>query len=209
MAFTRGWDNTTPPGTRDADEIDDIIRELKVDLYERLIAKIFNSLPNTTVEADLVVRPEILGNVVGKRMYIHGSAFQVDADEGVGEYSDDGLAVTPNHDPLRAPLILPPGAKVTRIQWLISSTASATCTLRLCHMDFTVGMAQTVDNDLSSGTTGARIVDSGDLTATPIVIGNAVYFLRGDQSGSAGLPSLFEIHGVLILYTVDDCRITL
>lgn len=39
MAYTRDWDTevlNTPPGTRDSDEIDDAIREFKVDLDERL-----------------------------------------------------------------------------------------------------------------------------------------------------------------------------
>lgn len=36
MAYTRIWDNTKPPGTQQAAKIDDEIRELRVDISERL-----------------------------------------------------------------------------------------------------------------------------------------------------------------------------
>ena len=38
MAFTRTWDETSPPGSSDADLIDDFIRNNKTDLRERIAA---------------------------------------------------------------------------------------------------------------------------------------------------------------------------
>lgn len=45
MAYTRVWDTEvlgTPPGSRDSDEIDDAIREFKVDVSERLADLVFD-----------------------------------------------------------------------------------------------------------------------------------------------------------------------
>lgn len=36
MTYTRMWSDDTPLGSRDADEIDDCIREFKIDLHERM-----------------------------------------------------------------------------------------------------------------------------------------------------------------------------
>lgn len=45
MAYTRDWDTevlNTPPGSRDSDEIDDAIREFKVDINERLADMVYD-----------------------------------------------------------------------------------------------------------------------------------------------------------------------
>lgn len=36
MPYTRPWSDSTPPGSRNANEIDDAIREFKVDVHERM-----------------------------------------------------------------------------------------------------------------------------------------------------------------------------
>lgn len=206
MAFTRGWDNTTPPGTRDADEIDDIIRELKVDLYERFIAKLFSAMPNNTDEALTIVLPEIKGNVTGKKLIIHGSHFQYDSEDNWSYGNEEGVAGFVENGSARAPLWLPQGVTITKIRWLISTAGSATCTLRLGRTAFDTGLAVTDDlSELTSGTTGARIVDSGTISVA--IADGFAYWLAADQSGSG--VSLFKIHSVEITYDTPDCRNTI
>ena len=216
MTFTRVWDNTAPPGTRAAAEIDNAMREFRVDIDERLAEKLFNTTmgaPATTDPATLVVRPEILGNVTGKRLYVHGVAFQVDNDESVGEYDTVGTSVEPSADPIRAWVPLPVGVTITRIQWLVTTDAAAAVTCKFGSLAFDVGLAvsQPAAYTATSSSASTRIIDTG-VIATPDQITTAngfMYFLEVDQTGSAGLPHLLQIHGALILYNVPDCRNTL
>jgi hypothetical protein len=164
-------------------------------------------MPNNTDEALTIVKPEVLGNVTGKKLIIHGTAFRADNDE-LGVYSQDGTATTPEADPMRCPLPLPQGVTITKIRWLISTNSSATCTMRIGSLSFTTGLTIVDDlSELTSGTTGARIVDSG-VISIPLADGFA-YFLEVDQSGSAGLPFTIEIHAVEITYDTPDCRNTI
>lgn len=206
MAYTRGWDNTTPPGTRDAAEIDDIIRELKVDISERLLAKFLTALPNTTVEADVVVKPEILGNVTGKKLLIHGSAFVNEDDSSKISYTDTGVLALGSAQPLRAPLPLPNGVTVTNIRWLLTNTNGATVTLSAESLEFAVGLTVASLDSVSTAVDGAQIKSNGSFVEFSIDSGFS-YYLQADSGGS-GLTS-FTIHAVEITYDVPDCRNTI
>lgn len=210
MAFTRGWNNATPAGTRLANEIDDAIRELKVDMSERLISKIFNSMPNTTVEADLVVKPEILGNKT-KRLLIHGNVFQ--ADEGAAaDYATDGFTTDQASAPVRGNVYLPPGVTITQIRWLISSTiGTPSVTISFKSMAFLVALTQTThDTKTMALSTTPAFYGNGALAVPDQITtdDNHCYYLEIDMAGSSGLIG-FIVHGVEITYTTPDCRSTL
>jgi len=206
MAFTRGWDDAAPPGTRNANEIDNAIRELRVDINERVASKLFTTpIPNTTVEADLVVRPEVLGNAT-KKLLIHGVAFQIESTDD-GNYGDDGLSGLGVHEPFQAPLLLPPGVTITRIRWLVSlSGAAQTVTGTIKSMAFGAGHAAATLDTRNTSVNGAdQILDSGAISLA--LDDTHCYFLVIDSGG--GLTAVFTIHGVEITYTNPDCRNTI
>lgn len=59
-AFTRDWDSGNPPGSRSAKQIDDSIREFRVDVYDRLVTLLDDP-------ADIDVSPlKLMDDITGK-----------------------------------------------------------------------------------------------------------------------------------------------
>lgn len=205
MVFSRGWDNTTPPGTRNANEIDDIIREFKVDLSERFLSKLLSALPNTTVESDVIVKPEILGNGT-KKMVIHGTAFTMESSDN-GSYLDSGESGLGTYGGFRAALQLPNGVSITQIRWLVTNNNAVTLTLDLRSLAFAVGLATAVLDHRTTIVVGTQIVDSGVLGAPIAIDSGTAYHLFFDSNGA--LATSFILHAVEITYTTPDCRNTI
>jgi hypothetical protein len=203
MSFSRGWDNNTPPPTRDADELDSIVRELKVDIHERLTATIFDNLPNNNNEADITLKDIVTGQKNNKHMLIHGSAFTPDSNSQAYAVAATGITVTAIATAFRARLILPPTTTITRIMWLVTGADTNAITLALKALAFDVGLGQVTKNSLSSTIAAVNIKDSGVVSI--VVEDDEMLFLEFDKSTGA----TFQIHGVDITYSSPDSRFTL
>src|SRR5882672_11871990 len=115
MPYTNPWDTSLPPGSQAANTADDEFRKLKVDVGERLTSVLVGPI----TDDPLVVRPEILGNVVGKRYSLHHSAFkpeqEYDINSAQSAFSRVALYMEHNNADVFtrlawAPLHIPPGA---------------------------------------------------------------------------------------------------
>jgi len=199
MPYTRSWSDATPAGTRAANQIDDAIREFKVDLHERM-----NSAFAVDWTTDPVVAlPEVKGNVVGKTLYVPGYAFQVDTGFTNTRYASTGFTLTVVDPAVFAPLFLPVGVTITKLRWRIVNGDANTVQMFLYSMPFTTGTSRTQENLINGNTAADTIYDSGVIA---IVVGAGVmYNLAVDKSAGITAPI---IHGVEITYTTPDCRNT-
>src|SRR6266498_1975426 len=198
MAFTRGWNNATPPGTRAAKQIDDAIRELKVDLSERLLAKLFSALPNDTVEANLVVRPEILGNVTARKLVFGPQGFQSLNDEDDTVVTEESFR-SDNEAGKHACMALkiPTGVTITLFEATLSAVAgSVQC--ELYKVNLTTGAKTSISTVTRSGTSPG-IASSAALSEA--VDGSAHYGVRLIAPGQ-----FISCYGIRITVTVPDCR---
>ena len=202
--FTRGWDNVIPSGNSDADTIDDLMREMKIDIYERFLM-IFDQLPNSTDDQLVNFRDHVVGRVPIKQLYIHGSEFVMTPDSSVNthSYGDTGILTTSNGSAMRAPLKLPVGTTVRKIRWLITGGNVAAVALAIVSMPFDTSLAQTVEHTMDNTASAVAIKDSGAITM--LIEPDTLYYLKASKS--AGTPA-HTIHGVEVSYECPDSRFT-
>lgn len=201
MPYTNVWSSLSPTDATAANAIDDEIRKARLDLEERLLGGVFNA-PFT---ADpLVVRPEILGNVVGKEYNFHWSEltglgdFVADLD-----YTDDRLQVINSGaaQAIYVPLNIPIGATITRMKMGVNPNTH-TIAFELWAASLTLGTSALVSGPFTSSAGAFLQLDSG-VIAVPLASGSA-YALKIKFSGAGNL----FFHSGQLLYTVADCRIT-
>jgi|SRR5882724_10684925 len=206
MAYTRAWNSSSPLGTIAANTIDTEFQNLKGDLEERLEDKFITDV----VVDPWVVRPEILGNVAGKTLLIHHSAFREDGAVGgnvsrVDLYAQGAQSVT---SIMQAPLLLSVGASITSVQFSTDrGTSFGTITCVLLYNDFTNTPATTTIGTIASSVNGITIL------AIPAGLPHAVlplklYFLKVTLA-SAQVGTTPRFYGAKVTYDVADCRVTL
>lgn len=201
MAYTRNWNNATPAGTRAAKEIDDAAREHKVDIYERILTLLD---PATDFDDDpLVLKPDITGKTTGKIKIIPFCSFVMDgADESGDNYRNNRLVVPAAAAPIYAPVIMPPGAIITQIQWVVANDDTNTLTAKLRSVIAGTALTEADENTLTSNTSGTHLMTSATLAIT--IANNKAYYLTIDK----GSGTSYAICSVLITYDVADSRIT-
>lgn len=210
MPHTRAWSVTAPAGTVQASQIDDEIRKLRVDVDERM-----SDVAVDWAADPVVLKPEYLGNVVGKQLVIPYSAFasnrgpfgtkEVIVNIGyLNAFTDSPILI--------APVILPPGAKITKVEVMIDKGDAASIAWDLYSRSFAAGEArpgsQTAMVSLIHKTeAGANVLvsDSGVVAFT--VDADHMYYIAVDGVGAAG--NSFDLYGARVTYDVDDCRVTL
>lgn len=203
MSYTRGWSDATPAGSRAANQIDDAIRELKVDLHQR-----FDSVLSVDWTTDPVVaRPEILGNVTGKKLLIPGYAFQIDAGFGtgtryVGDGTFSGVSSVFNDPGMFCPLFIPVGISIKKLRWRATNVDTNTLSMYLFSVPFTTGTVRTQEVLTTGNTAGDTIYDSGGIDI--VADGIKMFHLAIDKSAGA----TFKLWGVEVTYDTPDCRST-
>lgn len=210
MAHTRAWVVTSPAGTVQAKQIDDEIRKLRVDIDERMadIAVDFTADP-------VVLKAQYLGNVVGKQLVIPYSAFTSSrgpfGTKEVMVYAGYLNAFT-DSPLLLAPVILPPGATVTKIEVMIDKGDAASIAWDFYSRSFAAGEARpgsqaAMVSLIHKTEAGANVLvsDSG-VVALPIDAAH-LYYIAVDGVGAAG--NSFDLYGARVTYDVDDCRVTI
>lgn len=203
MAFTRGWNNATPAGTRAANEIDDAIREFKVDISERLISKIFNSMPNTTPEADLVVQPSILGNVTGKIMIFGAHILQNRQDEHDTQHQDNYTQLDIG-ETMNGCLILPPSIVITAFDATVDRQLSGTFTVEVNSINYLTGVA-TLIATCTRTANGVGLTTLG-VNSFPYTLSNNEWIsIHAVCSGSFHA----RFYGCRVTYNTTDCRNTI
>jgi len=199
MPRTRPWSVNAPLGARDAREIDDAIRELRVDLDERLK----EAFPNWDTEPGPIVGSDTLLGKTTKRQVISPYAAQSGVDAvvlgAVGSYAGSG--------PMYIPIILPVGVTVTEIAFnVLRSFAGLTWSIYKWHFataNTNVPLFTGIDNN------------AGRHSFIPVITAPGILILEGEYlvlfldlpNGATG--ATFDFYGAQVTYTVPDSRSTI
>lgn len=200
MAYANAWNDTDPPGTELAKNIDDQIRLLRSEIHERM-----NDLTQTGWTADPVV-PKNLASTDLIRLIPYSSWLNdYHGVAGVGVF--DGVVVGASGEgPYVATLngVIPRNATITNIKHNISPEVGGgvTWTLKVLEVAFPVvaPISPTVIYTMSTAVDGIQTMDSGVISKL-LDSDNKYYSLAfEDTAGPAG--KLCQIIAAKITYTL-------
>ena len=205
MAFTRGWDTTTPAGTRAAAQIDDAIRELKVDIDDRWVSKIFTSVPNDTVEANLVVQPSISGTLTARRMCF-GPQILINFNSDITAIQGDEVwqSNTNFQSSAWGNIILPTGVTIQDFEFISNRQTRTSVTAELFYTTFGVSPASTTISSLTRTAAGIGIESAPGAIANVVNSEDRMYKVKVTAAGSGA----YLIYGFRITIDRPDCRNT-
>ncbi len=213
MTYTRVWTQNNPPGSQAASTADDEIRNLRNDIEERMAALVTGWA--TAGPTDPVVPLAVIkGNVIGKTLWYHHSAFEPDSyyDQGVPSSTFTRLALYAEHVATDAnvrllwvPLVLPVGVNVTAIGFLVNRNGVSNMTCRFLSNTYTTPTpSTTVIGTASTAINGViEVAPGGGLPLTTLA--NNMYY--GEVSFPVSQPA--RLYGLRLVYDTPDCRVTL
>lgn len=199
MPYTNAWSDSIPTGAELARNIDDQIRQLRLDVHERM-----DSLVADWTADPVVLSPTGSSDLIRIIPYsswlndYHGVA-------GVGIF--DGVAVgASGSGPYVATVnaVIPRNATITNIVHNISPEVGGliTWTFKLLSVDFPVAapISPTTVFSMSTSTDGIQVMDSGVVSLT-LDSDNKIYsFAFEDTAGAAG--KLCQIIATKVTYTL-------
>lgn len=196
MSYTTPWDSSNPPGSTLANQIDNVIRTFRQQLEERLEDVLIEDI----TDDPWILKAPASGAVTAKKMIVPAYAF-----DG-GTIQTDGSKLYNASDPAtRAALILPNGAIIKGVRWLVKNgAASGPVSLLLRSQFFGTGSVPSLDVSLSKAIAGQEIITSPTLTI-PIDSTERWYWLEADQTSTG----TFQIYAVEISYNTPDSRNTI
>jgi len=161
MAYTRTWDNAAPPNARDANEIGEAIRELRVDIQQRL-ASFFED-----IDVDPLVPNDTYSGAATDRVLILSpfdipEADNIAQDLGAGYVS---LTTGGSAGTARKPLVIPVGYTITELALAMSITNGDTTTFSLRCVDITTGAETNISGDQAIAGTGSLAVNTSGALA--------------------------------------------
>lgn len=190
MPYTDAWSNSSPPGSTAANQIDDEFRKLRLQIAERMAVLVVDWLTDPVVP---------LASSGPKTVVIPHSAFVSSANSGAGALYEDGRAgSTFSTGRLRTGIsnIVPHGATVTLIEWLVDKGTSAGIDCKFDSTEFSVANGYQVENLISTAVAGLQLLVTAPLTTV----------INPDRSYSLSVfPTAigtFYVHGVRITYTL-------
>jgi hypothetical protein len=195
MAYTNAWSNVIPAGTVMSDLIDDHIRQLRLDIAERM-ASLVEDWTTDPVEPKAIWK----GTVVGKKLIIPASNIIMEHDAGMS-IVDSGAGVQPSTGRAVLPLLLPPGVTVTLVELLADRRGNAFITWHLYRKSFS-GAAAVSQADVIHNVAGDVISDTGVLAM--VIDVDAYYYIDIEASGSAK-----DLYAACVTYDTPDSRNTI
>lgn len=195
MAYTRSWNNTTPAGTRAAKEIDDAIREAKVDIYDRILS-LLDTANGATIDDDpLVLKGSLSGKVTDKQLLIsphilHGQRDDDDIDH-ITQYvqADDNASFD-----LYGQVVIPVGYVIKLFEAWIDPNGASSVKCSLNAINVTSGGITNLTGDLARATAGIGVLTSAALNYT--VQSTDVFSIRTFHGGSGR----YRVYGFRITY---------
>lgn len=212
MAYTRTWDDTQPPDSGARDQVGTFIRNVRGDIHERMNDQF---VVDWTTDP-LVPQARILGNVTGKRLNIHWSAFSPMASILGGSawlnnkvsaahsdaYTDLATADGASYN-LYAPLILPNGVTVTACDFFVDPNGGSGVSVVMCRYALLTGATSNVFTPVSSATLGYTDMNPGTISEV-IDTGTYGYFLKVTMNAQGS-----KLYSASVFYNTPDCRNTL
>lgn len=183
MSHTNAWTDSIPLGSELAKNIDDQIRQLRLDIHERM----------DDIVADWEADPVVLQpGGSGSTIIIPCAAFNADQSSG---FTNSNVANNLSHLYVEATAgnphwfcglaaYAPIGAEIIKLEWLIDRGTAATVTTNLWSVDFTLtpGIG-TQEHTMSTSAGAIQIMDSGAISVT---IDAAKYYSLEFDQGNTG-----------------------
>src|SRR6476620_10194348 len=165
MPHTNPWDTTSPPGTELAKNIDDHLRRLRLDITERLA-----DIVDDPYADPLVLKNQFTGQKTGKQMVIPFSDFtcsttgkEIIYGHGVLNGFSDCLVIL-------APIKLPPGVTITKVEMLMDVGDCTSINWWLYTRNFAAGgsrpssqTANVIAAAVNQAGAGVKLTDTGAL----------------------------------------------
>lgn len=206
MPHTRVWDVTSPPGSQTANQIDDEIRRLRVDIDERMneIAVSWGVEPGP-----IDLQPQFKGNLAGKQMLIHWSEFMCHTDGKETRLYPGFLQSFTDSGQLYAAIKLSPGTIITLVELLVDKGDATSVDWDVYSRVFAAGAgrpgSQTANVSLShKNIAGAGVVLDATAVLAITMLGSQMYYVGVDALGPAG--NSFDLYGARVTYTTPDSR---
>lgn len=193
MAFTRSWSTSTPADGNNANTADNELRNLRVDIDERLTALGF----------DLTKTDDIWQPSAARYLFVHWSAFNL-SGETVPTISAPHLEHgTSAANTLYAPIHLPRGVVITEISAHGVISNSSTSTIKLCYADITAPASPTVTTIATltfTAVQGIQTATLGPPHTVDALPSNMRYYFLESYAGTSGFAGT-RLQGVRIKYT--------
>lgn len=196
MAYTRSWNDATPAGTRAANQIDDAIREFKVDVHERM-----DDVVDDWTADPVVPKDSITGKVDGKYLLFPYTIVQPQDDQNDVVYND-GFFQNDATKSAHGSLIVPIGITIVEFSAAVDRNGSGTVTVEFYRELFSTG-ASTLITTVTRAVAGYGIAASGVLAE--VTDSDRMYRFKMFSSSILGE----KLYGIRLKYNTPDSRNTI
>lgn len=186
MPYTRGWNDGTPAGSRAANQIDDAIREFKVDLHERMDS----ALVVDWLTDPVVAKDSILGKSTARFMVFGPSIFQAVQDEDDMRWELEAVRMNETGRTINGSIRLPTGITITKFEASMDRGGAASAVATFKRVNYNDGTSGTIDTatkvaagiGIQAGAGGvlAEVVDSS-LFHYVVVFTAAAWIITGPR----------------------------
>lgn len=174
MPYTNAWNESTPAGSAARTTVDDLFRQLKVDIRERMDG----------IVVDWTADPVVLGGIsyakTGKTLIFspHGLMYQNDEDDVT---VTDAYVQLDNESakPMWMSVPLPIGITITKAEFLVDRMSATSVTATLAYNTFDLTPTLNIVSTLTATTGGLQKLDSG--TLSHVTAADRVYFAKIEQ----------------------------
>jgi len=180
MAYTNPWDETAPLGTAAANTLDDIVRQLKLDLRERMDT-ILAAGGKFSDDPIILVPAKRTGQVLS----IHPASAVSEFGDEPAQYGNGHQVLTSSTQPthlLFVPLPLLDYWKVTKVEVLLSRGANVNATVEFARASFDTANTKTVIGTLTHTATGIAI--GVVFTGSETITSGFTYWINIESSAS-------------------------
>lgn len=204
MSYTNVWSDTIPPGSTAAKLIDDFMRQVRLDIHERM-----NTLVGDWTADPIKLLPANGGAVTGKNIFIHHSAFQNDSSNHDWTRVDVSLSSSViGTVKFWAPVILPIGATITGVSFNITAGGLLGSSFKLRKFVFNntapgPPSSPPVASDIATGVVDNAAFKDYIINFTYVVQNNDVLFLEITMNTGC------VFYGAAITYNIDNVGQTL
>lgn len=219
MAFTNVWNISTPADTSLADQLGADIRQVRLDMQERMEQALVVSWSSDPISP----QPQLLGNVVGKIQFYCGSSFTPSLVAGSSQgYAPQKTFVTAtsgsvpqNVGPptLLAPpvlccnCVLPNNVVVTSFGFGVQSTTAGAIKAQLWQMNFQTNAVNQLGGDLQSDPSNGAIQIVQSTQGVANNFGRIMYSINVFSTLTNPNAS-FNLYYGFVTYNTPDCRST-
>jgi hypothetical protein len=202
MPYTRAWDETAPLGSADAGTIDNIIRELKADIRERMNTILLAGAKwDQSGEPDIELDLGAIGGQTGITLYFGPTAFTSINDEDNTTWTDLYFQMENNTNATcTMPVQLPVGARIRTVETITDKNGASSFTLDFRYRVHSISPSSASVGQAAPSASGVRAdtLFSGD----HLITADRSYYLSMNNP-FGGQPRFYSLKVVLDVDGLD------